>query len=289
MSRIAYVNGAYRAHKDASVSIDDRGYQFADGVYEVFPVNGGRLIDQAMHIDRLERSLEELHIRRPLDRRSLPAVMEEVVARNRVGHGILYLQVTRGVAPRDHAIPTEIKPSLVITSHAIAFEQMDRIARKGVNVVTVEDIRWDRRDIKSISLLPNVLAKTEARERGASEAWMVDEEGFITEGSSANAWIVTQKGEIVTRPADNDILNGITRRNILSLAQEADIPVIERPFNVEEVIGAAEAFLSSSSRFCFPVTEINGTTIADGKPGPITLEIRRLLLRDAGLIAGNST
>lgn len=288
MSRIAYVNGRYCNHADAEVSIDDRGYQFADGVYEVCPVIGGDVGDMELHLDRLDRSLGELKIAWPVDRRALGYILREVIARNNVEHGIVYMQVTRGVAPRDHTIPEGIRPALVVTSHAIAFSQMERVASRGVKVVTVDDIRWERRDIKSISLLPNVLAKTEAKLKGASEAWMVDEDGFITEGSSANAWIVTDDGTIVTRPADNDILNGITRKNILALAKEAKISVIERPFTVEEAEEAAEAFLTSSSRFCFPVVEINGKVIADGTPGPVSLEIRRLLLREAGLLPGNS-
>lgn len=287
MSRIAYANGAYLNHKLAAVSIDDRGYQFADGVYEVCPVTGSEIVDMELHFERLERSLVELRIPWPVARKAMAVIIREVVARNNVEHGLVYLQVTRGVAPRDHAVPDVIKPSLVVTAHGIVFDQLEKVAAKGVRVITIPDIRWQRRDIKSLALLPNVLARTEAKDQGASEAWMVDSDGMITEGSSTNAWIVTDQGEIVTRPTGNDILSGITRMNILDLAREANIPVIERPFSVTEAEQAAEAFLTSSTRFCFGVIQVNGSTIGDGTPGPITMEIRRLLLRDAGLLSGN--
>lgn len=287
MSRIAYANGAYLNHKLAAVSIDDRGYQFADGVYEVCPVTGSEIVDMELHFERLERSLAELRIPWPVARKAMAVIIREVVARNNVEHGLVYLQVTRGVAPRDHAVPDVIKPSLVVTAHGIVFDQLEKVAAKGVRVITIPDIRWQRRDIKSLALLPNVLARTEAKDQGASEAWMVDSDGMITEGSSTNAWIVTDQGEIVTRPTGNDILSGITRMNILDLAREANIPVIERPFSVTEAEQAAEAFLTSSTRFCFGVIQVNGSTIGDGTPGPITMEIRRLLLRDAGLLSGN--
>lgn len=287
MSRIAYANGAYLNHKLAAVSIDDRGFQFADGVYEVCPVSGSEIVDMELHFERLERSLVALQIPWPVARKAMAVIIREVVARNKVEHGLVYLQVTRGVAPRDHAIPDVIKPSLVVTAHGIVFEQLEKVAAKGVRVITIPDIRWQRRDIKSLALLPNVLARTEAKDQGASEAWMVDSDGMITEGSSTNAWIVTDQGEIVTRPTGNDILSGITRMNILDLAREANIPVIERPFSVAEAEQAAEAFLTSSTRFCFGVIKVNASTIGDGTPGPITMEIRRLLLRDAGLLSGN--
>lgn len=287
MSRIAYANGAYLNHKLAAVSIDDRGFQFADGVYEVCPVSGSEIVDMELHFERLERSLVALQIPWPVARKAMAVIIREVVARNKVEHGLVYLQVTRGVAPRDHAVPDVIKPSLVVTAHGIVFEQLEKVAAKGVRVITIPDIRWQRRDIKSLALLPNVLARTEAKDQGASEAWMVDSDGMITEGSSTNAWIVTDQGEIVTRPTGNDILSGITRMNILDLAREANIPVIERPFSVAEAEQAAEAFLTSSTRFCFGVIKVNASTIGDGTPGPITMEIRRLLLRDAGLLSGN--
>lgn len=287
MSRIAYANGAYLNHKLAAVSIDDRGFQFADGVYEVCPVSGSEIVDMELHFERLERSLAELQIPWPVARKAMAVIIREVVARNKVEHGLVYLQVTRGVAPRDHAVPDVIKPSLVVTAHGIVFDQLEKVAAKGVRVITIPDIRWQRRDIKSLALLPNVLARTEAKDQGASEAWMVDSDGMITEGSSTNAWIVTDQGEIVTRPTGNDILSGITRMNILDLAREANIPVIERPFSVAEAEQAAEAFLTSSTRFCFGVIKVNASTIGDGTPGPITMEIRRLLLRDAGLLSGN--
>src|SRR6266513_1350790 len=212
MSRIAYVNGRYLPFHDAQVHVEDRGYQFSDGVYEVCEVRGGYLVDERRHMDRLERSLGELRIAMPMPRNALGIVLRETVARNRVRDGILYLQITRGVARRDHAFPPPgTPPAIVITAHGLDVVANERIAAEGVAVITVPDNRWHRVDIESISLLPNVLAKQAARERGAKEAWFVDRDGHITEGALSNAWIVTKGGKVVTRPADNGILRGITR------------------------------------------------------------------------------
>src|SRR5258708_2931909 len=216
MSRIAYVNGRYLPHRDAMVHVEDRGYQFSDGVYEVCEVRDGRIVDERRHMARLQRSLGELRIQMPMLLSALSIVMHETVRRNRVRNGIVYLQATRGVARRDHGFPPpQTTPSLVVTARNLNRTNGEREAREGVSVITVPDQRWARVDIKSVSLLPNVLAKQAAREQGAREAWLVDDKGFVTEGSSANAWIVTNEGKVVTRAADHDILRGISRTVVL--------------------------------------------------------------------------
>ena len=216
MSRIAYVNGRYLPHAQAAVSIEDRGYQFADGVYEVCEVRGGRLVDEPRHMARLDRSLRELRMARPMSAKALSHVLRETVRRNRVHDGIVYVQVTRGVAPRDFPFPAAGTPSsLVVTSRSFDRARLEKQAEQGIDVVTVPDIRWQRVDIKSVALLPNVLAKQAARDKGAREAWMVDAQGRITEGASSNAWIVTRDGVLVTRALDTGILPGITRSVVM--------------------------------------------------------------------------
>jgi D-alanine transaminase len=276
MSRIAYVNGQYLPHRHAQVHVEDRGYQFADGVYEVIAVVGGRLIDEAGHLQRLGRSLDELDIAWPVARAVLPGLIREVVRRNRVRDGIVYMQITRGVARRDHAFPTGVKSALVITARSQPANHAK--AKAGVGVITVPDQRWARCDIKTVSLLPNILAKQQAREAGAYEAWQVDDEGHVTEGSSSNAWIVTRNGEIVTRRADNAILNGITRIAALQLADLAQLKVIHRPFSVDEAKAAREAFITSATSYVIGVTSIDGQKIGDGRPGPVTTRLRELYL-----------
>ena len=218
MSRWAYVNGRYVPHREASVHVEDRGYQFADGVYEVVLVHAGAMIDEIPHLDRLDRSLDELRIAQPMGRMALRAVLREVVRRNRIRTGLVYLQITRGVARRDHAFPTGVKPALVVTAKRLALPREETL-ESGVRVVTIEDIRWQRCDIKSVSLLPNVLGKQHARENGAYEAWQIDQDGNVTEGTSSNSWIVTHDDRLLTRPASHEILNGITRQTILKLAK----------------------------------------------------------------------
>jgi D-alanine transaminase len=270
MSRIAYVNGRYVPHRDARVHVEDRGYQFADGVYEVIAVNHGRPIDEAPHLDRLSRSLAELEMRWPMSRESLRIVMREMIRRNRlVGLGSIYLQVTRGVAPRNHAFPSRANPALVMTARTLpAFDP--QAARRGVRVITLADVRWRRPDIKSVSLLPNVLAKQRAVEAGAYEAWLVDDEGMITEGTASNAWIVTAAGELVTRAADRSILSGITRATVLRLAQEQGLCLIERSFSLEEARTASEAFLTSTTSWVKPVVQIDDLAIGSSTIGPLT-------------------
>lgn len=269
MPRTAYVNGTYVDHRDAVVHVEDRGYQFADGVYEVIHLFRGRLIDEEPHLDRLARSLRELDMDWPMNRSALRIAMLEIVRRNRFATGLLYIQVTRGVAPRDHKFPVGVQPSIVMTVRPIP-EFSSAMRDQGVGVITIEDIRWARRDIKSVSLLPNVLGKQAAAAAQVYEAWMVDGDGFITEGTSSNAWIVTADGRLVTRPAGHDILRGITRQVILDLARELDIPFEERKFSREEAYEAREAFLSNSSHFVTPVTRIDDRVIANGEPGSLS-------------------
>ena len=276
MSRIAYVNGRYRPHRDAVIHIEDRGYQFADGVYEVCEVTGGRLVDERRHMERLQRSLVELRIRLPMTLPALSVVLHETIRRNRVGHGIVYLQITRGVARRDHAFPAaETPPSLVVTAKNLDPARNEAIARDGMAVVTVPDDRWARVDIKSVSLLPNVLAKQAAREQGAREAWLVDAQGFITEGSSSNAWIVTRDRTVVTRPADHAILRGISRTVLLEAIHAQGLKLDERAFTVAEAAAAEEAFVTSASQIVLPVVRLNGRPVGAGKPGPVAAALRR--------------
>lgn len=275
MSRIAYVNGRYIRHDEAAIHIEDRGYQFSDGVYEVCGIRGGKLMDESLHMDRLERSLAEMRIGAPMSRGALRLVMREVVRRNHVVDGLVYLQVTRGVAPRDHPFPAvPVAPSIVITAKRLNAARIAASVEKGVSVVTLPDIRWARRDIKSVSLLPNILAKQAAREAGAYEAWLVDRDGFVTEGSSTNAWIVDREGRLVTRPASADILNGVTRLVLLKAARAEGMEVVERAFTPEEAKGAREAFISASSAILIPVTRIDGAPVGNGAPGSLSLRLR---------------
>jgi D-alanine transaminase len=276
MSRIAYVNGRYVPFHDAKVHVEDRGYQLADGVYEVCEVRGGRLIDERRHLERLKRSLGELQIRMPMSTRALGVILHEVVARNRIGYGIVYLQITRGVARRDHAFPSrEVRPSLVVTARALNRSRNEALAEKGIAVITVPDNRWGRVDIKTTGLLSNVLARQAALERGARDAWFVDEDGTVTEASSANVWIVTSAGTLVTRHADHAILRGITRTVLFDAIKAQGLAVQERAFTVEEAYSAREAFITSASQIVLPVVRVDDRTIGNGKPGPVATALRR--------------
>jgi len=282
MSRIAYVNGSYVALRDARVNVEDRGYQFADAVYEVVAVKDGVFVDEALHLARLHRSLAALAIAPPMSDAALKTVLREVVRRNGVGEGIVYLQVSRGTAPRDFAFPRDARPSLVVMARRKGLGD-PRLMAEGVGVITIPDIRWARPDIKSVALLPNVLGKQQAKDAGAFEAWQVDRDGNVTEGTSSNAWIVTASGEVATRRADRSILNGVTRQGILQLIAVEGLVLRERPFSVAEAKAAPEAFLTSASNFIIPVVRIDATAIGDGRPGPVT---RRLAAAYVGYASG---
>jgi D-alanine transaminase len=276
MSRIAYVNGRYQPWREATVHVEDRGYQFADGVYEVCEVRGGRMVDERRHMARLERSLQELRIPMPMSPAALGVVMRETIQRNRVVNGIVYLQISRGVARRDHAFPAAgTTPAVVVTARSIDGAGNEAMAEKGVAVVTVPDNRWARVDIKSIALLPNVLAKQTAREQGAREAWFVGPDGTVTEGSSSNAWIVTADGRVVTRPADNAILRGITRDVLIGVIAAQGLTFEERPFTVAEALAAREAFLTSATQIVMPIVQIDGQPVGNGGPGLVAGALRR--------------
>jgi len=276
MSRIAYVNGRYLPLAAAMVNVEDRGYQFSDGVYEVCEVRGGRLIDERRHMERLQRSLSELRIAMPMSPTSLSVVLHETVRRNRVRWGIVYLQITRGVARRDHAFPPAgTAPSIVVTARNLDPAGAERAATDGVAVISVPENRWERVDIKSVSLLPNVLAKQAAREQGAREAWFVDRDGRVTEGSSSNAWIVTRDGAVVTRHADHAILTGITRTVVIKVLIAHGLRLEERPFTLEEAHSAREAFITSASQIVLPVVKIDGRPVGNGVPGLIATALRR--------------
>lgn len=276
MPRIAYVNGRYVRHADAAVHIEDRGYQFADGVYEVCEVARGNIMDMTGHLDRLDRSLRELAIAWPVSRRALQNLMSEVVLRNRVTNGLVYLQVTRGVAPRDHIFPGPgTRPALVITAKKTSPEAAAKRAEAGISVITVPENRWDRVDIKTVGLLPNVLARQKAKEAGAQEAWFVDADGTVKEGAATNAWIVTADGTLVTRPADHGILRGITRATVMQVAKKLNLKVEERGFSVDEARKAREAFITAATTIVMPVVVIDGETVANGHPGSVATSLRQ--------------
>ncbi len=275
--RTAYVNGRYLPHAQAHVHIEDRGLQFADAIYEVWGISNGLLLDEEEHLDRLERSLREIHIPMPMSRAAFKVVLRELVRRNKVDEGLIYLQVTRGTARRDHAVPKPaLRPNVILTARRWNSSALNRRREEGVRAVTRPDERWARRDIKSTALLPNILAKTAARDAGAFEAWLVDADGHVTEGSSTTAWIVDREGRLVTRSLSNAILPGVTRRVIMKAAAEAQLPVVERLFTVDEVLSAREAFITAATLGATPVIAVDGTTIGDGKPGPIARRVQDL-------------
>ncbi|MCY4469264.1 MAG: D-amino-acid transaminase [Thiotrichales bacterium] len=279
MTRIVYVDGQFVPENEARVSVFDRGFLFGDGVYEVSAVLGGGLVDNAGHLARLERSLGELGIVSPATPDEIARAQKELVARNDLGEGIVYLQITRGPADRDFAYPAEPKPTLVMFTQKKALVDSP-LAARGITVITVPELRWRRRDVKTVGLLAASMAKQAALDAGADDAWMV-EDGFVTEGSSNNAYIVTRSGVVVTRHLGNEILHGITRATVLRLARERQITIEERPFTVEEAKSAAEAFITSASSFVIPVVGIDGETIGDGRPGPITGRLRDIYIESA--------
>jgi D-alanine transaminase len=284
VSRIAYVSGQYLPHRQAAVHIEDRGYQFADGVYEVIAVVAGHLVDEELHLKRLHRSVGELRIAMPMTDAALKIVLREVIRRNGVDSGIVYIQLTRGTAPREHAFPKTAKPMLVVTSRRTRPPD-PRLGNDGIAVITIPDIRWQRCDIKSVALVANVLGKQQAREAAAYEAWQVDADGRVTEGTSTNAWIVTADGAVVTRAPDHAILNGVTRLAVLDIIAREGYRLVERPFTVAEARSAREAFLTSTTADLLPVVRLDGEPVGDGKPGPLSRKLRAAYLAHAATAA----
>jgi D-alanine transaminase len=284
MSRIAYVNGRYVPLSQAAVHIEDRGYQFADGIYEVIYRHHGRLIDCDLHLARLDRSLREMAITPPMSHAALLHVLGEVARRNRMATGLIYMQVTRGVAPRAHPFPPAGTPPSVVVTMRRASPFPKSIEAWQTNAVTLPDQRWARCDIKSVALLPNILAKQAAREAGAYEAILFDAQGLVTEGASTSVFIVDEHGELRTRQLSNAILPGCTRAALLADLAGEGITLSETPFSLDELASAREVFLTAATNFVKPITELNGKPIADGKPGPIS---RRLFAAMTARVAGN--
>lgn len=286
MSHTSYVNGKYLPHRDAFVHVDDRGYQFADGVYEVLPVFGGRIINREKHFERLTRSLSELRIDWPVAPRVLHIILRQILQRNQITDGgMIYLQITRGVAPRAHAFPVgALKPSMVITARRVDMAARAAQAAIGVRVISVPDNRWARRDIKSVSLLPNILAKQQATEAGGYEALFVTEDGIVTECASSTFWIVNREGVLLTHPLGHDILPGVTRRTLLEIVHETGVKLEERKFTLDDALAAREAFLTSATTFVMPVTQIDENAIANGMPGQISLMLRAAYINKIQLL-----
>lgn len=280
MSRIAYVNGRYMPQPDASVNIEDRGYQFGDGIYEVVHLFNGRFIDEDLHLSRLERSLREIQLPMPMPRASLRLVLREVARRNRVTEGLLYMQVTRGVARRDHAFPSKpTPPALVVTVKRIA-PYPTNVDRWGAAAITMPDLRWARCDIKTVNLLPNCLARQAAREKGAIEAVLYDEaSGMVTEGAATSFWIVDEAGTIRTRPLSDAILPGCTRAALMAELHDAGIAFEERAFSMDELRHAREAFITSATSFVKPITKIDGAPVGDGEVGPVVRKLFEIFAR----------
>jgi D-alanine transaminase len=275
MSRIAYVNGRYTPLSHASVHVEDRGFQFADGVYEVCEILGRQIIDETRHLARLRRSLGELGIRMPMGEAALKVILRETVRRNRVRDGMVYFQVTRGAAKRDFVFPAaETPPTLVVIARSIDRSKTEAGAANGVSVITVPDNRWDRVDIKSIGLLPNALARQKAKQQGAREAWFFDRDGYITEGAASNAWIITKENTLLTRPAESGILRGVTRTTLMDLAKRENLLVSERAFTVAEAKAAKEAFMTAATALVMPVVKIDDVMIGDGRPGTLVKKLR---------------
>lgn len=279
MSRIAYINGQYVPMSSASVHIEDRGFQFGDAVYDVWSYFDGVLADYPGHLRRLKRSLNELEMVLPISELALKQVLLRVARRNRLKDGIVYIQVSRGAAPRDHAFPaTFVKPTLVITAKPVSFAKIEERARTGVAVVTCPDERWARCDIKSVNLLPNVLAKQAAKRAGAFEAWLVDANGHVTEGTSTTAWIIDDDKQVRTRTLDHSVLPGVTRESLLRIISGAGYTLVEDAFSPSDVYAASEAFLTSATNFVMPVVSLDGKRVGDGLPGPGTMALRTAYL-----------
>jgi len=280
MRGVAYVNGAYAPLSAARVSIQDRGFQLGDAVYEVWPVRAGRIFDADAHMARLMRSLNELRIALPMSEAALWVVIRETTRRNHVADGIAYVQVSRGAtSARDHVFPSPaVKPTLIVTAKKLDRALLAKRAEQGVKVITTPETRWARRDIKSVNLLPNLLARQAAKEAGAFEAWFVDAQGFVTEGTSSSAWIVDNNGALRTRPLSHDLLHGVTRAAILQLARARQMQVIEAPFTAAEAKRAREAFITHASNAALAVIAVDDVLIGDGRPGPVTQALRAAYL-----------
>jgi len=290
MSRFAYVDGTFVRHGDAAIHIEDRSVQFADAVYEVWGVHEGKLLDHEGHIARLTRSLGELRIALPMSCAALESMLFELVRRNRVFNGLIYLQVSRGVARRDHAFPAPgVHPTVVATAKRLDPHKAEARAQTGIAIKTLPDERWGRCDIKTVSLLPNILAKQAAKEAGAQEAWLIDRDGYVTEGASSNAWIVTQDGALVTRQTSNAILGGITRKTLMNVARQLHLSVEERAFTLEEALKAREAFVTSATAFVTPVVTLDGRPIANGHPGEVASELRVTYMKASRAAAHKKT
>jgi len=275
VTRFVYVNGRYRPYAQALVHAEDRGFQFADAVYEVCEVRGGRLVDETRHMQRLARSLSELAIPQPMSHAAWRRVLRETVRRNRVRDGLVYLQVSRGARPRDFLFPPAgVAPTVVCLARSSAPARSEAAAAAGIAVKTVPDIRWGRCDIKTVMLLPSALAKEAARQEGAKEAWLVDGQGYVTEGASSNAWILDRDGRLITRQVDRAILQGVTRTTLIDLLKRENIELVERPFTVEEAKAAREAFITSATNVVMPVVRIDGAPIGNGAPGLLSLKLR---------------
>lgn len=274
MSRVAYVNGSYVPHAYATTHVEDRGYQFSDGVYEVICLMHGRLLDEEPHYDRLDFSLGELQIPQPCPRQSLQVIVEEIVRRNRLQEGMVYIQVSRGVAPRNHPFPTDTKPILVVTARHFDHQKFQTVRSTGVKVISLIDGRWNRPDIKSVSLLPNILGKQKAIEAGAFESILINDKGHVTESNATNVWIVNAQGKLQTHPAGSEILNGITRQRLIQIAGERRLPILETPFTMQEMIRAREAFLSASVTGIVPIVQVDEHIIASKKVGDITQQLQ---------------
>lgn len=277
MTRVVYVNGRYRSYGEAAVHVEDRGFQFGDAVYEVCQVRHGHIIDEARHLARLARSLRELSMPAPMGDRALGRVIRETIKRNRVDNGMVYVQVSRGVAPRDFTFPaSDTSPTLVCLARSIPLSRQQAQAETGIKVITQPDLRWGRCDIKTVMLLPACLAKEAAREAGAKEAWLLDAQGYVTEGASSNAWIVGGDGVLVTRQIDRAILAGVTRATLLEAIARAGLEVVERRFTPAEARTAREAFVTAATNTVMPVVAIDGIAIGDGRPGPVVRQLRKI-------------
>ncbi len=277
MTRTIYVDGKYLPYSQAGVHVEDRGFQFGDAVYEVCEIRSGAIIDERRHLERLERSLNELDMPMRMSHASFGRVIRETIRRNRVRNGFVYIQVSRGAAPRDFLFSgPNVGQTVVVLARALSRATNEAIALKGISVITTPEQRWARVDIKTVMLLASSIAKEKAKAVGAKEAWFVGDDGMVTEGASSNAWIVTMDGELITRPADGHILKGITRTVAMEVAENRGLKLVERAFTVDEAKKAREAFVTSASAGVLPVIQIDGTVIGNGAPGSTATELRQL-------------